>query len=495
MVLVVSACGSTVQWSEAVPEGAAGAGELGRSSPEESGAGLGEPGRKAQDGATALKPGGSTATAPGDEAARKPGGSATPSVAGAAPPSGARGRGFTAKEVYIGYGTMKDADTLAIGSEKNFGNPEARARAIVEDINARGGLAGRKIVLVFHDVKLNQAIQDPNAVAQAACARWTEDRPVFAVVNLVVPINNDTLFSCLAKRQTPIVINGVTMHSAPQMARYAGYLYGPSLPVIERLVPVWMKRLGALGYFKKWDTSAGQPGVAEVKVGLLHSNDFQGGGGRFGPTVERSLARQGRTVAAKFEYRASSVSSDMNQAVLRFRRAGVTHVVGDANLFFFAEAAGSQNYRPRYAFSSFSYPTLFLAATPDGQMNGALGVGYMPLGDVLNAQDPGDVSSAQARCRAVAKKAGQDTSNRQAMAASVLGCDAFNFLVAAVKGGGLSPAGMQRGTRAIGAMPPAATFGISFDGGRPDGASAVRDLGYRGDCRCFAYLSRTNHGM
>lgn len=502
--LVLSACGSTVQWEEMVrangqpgagtPEGQLGAADPGTADGAEPGA----------DGPADGDPGGASQDAPGGSAGAKPGGStsatSTPSGSVAAPPAGSSGRGFTKREIRIGYATQKDAETLGkqIGAGVDFGDQEAIAKAIVKDINARGGVAGRKLELVFFDIKSAESTQDPNRVAQAACERWTKDTQVFAAISLATSINNDTLFSCMAKRQTPLVLNDVGMHDAARLAPYSGYVYAPSVPALERLVPTWLQRAKSQGYFKGgWDTVAGRSGTTPRKIGLLHTNNPALGADKFGSIAERALAKQGLPVAAKYQHSGnmSTVSGDMSQAVLRFQQAGVTHVVADSMVFFFMQAAESQNYRPRYALTSFHAITAIQDTASRRQLTGALGVGYVPTIDVDNARDPGDVSGAQARCRKVMKQAGQNTSNRQAMLIMTLACDGFNFLTSAVKKGSLSPAGIQQGAKAMGSLSPAATFGISFPGGRPDGASAARDLSYRSDIGRFAYSGGKNHGM
>lgn len=505
-VLLASACGSTAQWDKQIAadgsslEGSVPGGQGEFTAPGVAGADQaasedGSPGNGPQAAAGSTGSASGTAT-PGSKATQQ---RRQPSTS--TPPPGASGRGFTKTEIFVGVATQKDTETAGntLGVAADFGDQEAIVRAILNDINSRGGVAGRKLVPVFYDIDSAQAAQDPNAVAQEACARWTEDRQVFAAVSLASSINNDTLYSCLAKRQTPLVVNDVSLHSAEHMRRYAGYLYAPSVPSLERLVPTWLRRAATQGYFKeRWDTMAGGPGATDVKVGLLHTTDpsFYGDD-RFGALVKRELANQSVSVAAEFQHsgNTTSISGEMSQAVLRFQQAGVTHVISDGALLFFMQAAESQNYRPRYTVTSFHAPGFLQDTAPARQSGGAIGVGYVPTIDVDNKRDPGDVSKAQTHCRKVMKQAGQNVSNRQAMLAMLLNCDGFTFLASAIEKGSLSPAGMQQGAGSLRAMPPAATFAISFSGSRQDGATKARDLAYRNDCGCFAYPSRTNHGM
>lgn len=499
LLVVVASCGSTAQWNEQVSAGADG-GEFGEpgaelgvdepslngpTGPEEVEGSPGEPGRSQTGGST-----GAPTIGDGDSVAergRNPsGGTST------APPRGASGRGFTAKEIFVGYGTVKSANEQVAGKggSSDFGDQEGIAKAIVKDINDRGGIAGRKVVLVFKNFPVNPQGADANA--QAACTRWTEDRPVFAVVN-TFPAGDQTLNACLAKRQTPHVSTGSALRTASVFSSFAPYLYAPSWPTFERLVPSWMQRLAARGYFDGgWDIDPTRPGAERTKVGILARTGQYGD--VFTRLVRQELARKGKDVSATHK---SSGSDDLPQAMLRFRRADVTHVIsyGAETFRDFANAAESQNYRPRYAMTTTHNLTTREEITPAGQLHGALGVGWIPTSDVNSSSDPGPTSAAQTRCRKMMQKAGQNTGDRSAFNIMTRSCDGFNFLVTAIDKGGLSPQGMWRGAQAMGSLPPASTFRISFSGGRSDGAAAVRDLAYRDDCGCFAYLDSKNHGM
>lgn len=396
----------------------------------------------------------------------------------------------------MGFGTSEGAEAFrrSAGVGGAVAGHEEVAKAIISDINARGGVAGRKIVPAFYDFPTSG---EPNAQAQAACVRWTEDRPVFAVVNgMAGVVADETLTACLAQRQTPLLQIGPVIRPRSVYSRYAPYLYAPAEPTLERLVPVWMQLAAANGYFDGWDTIAGRPGSAQTKIGILSFRPAYGSD--FTRVVRQELGRRSQRVAATFEFSgdAARVGDEMNQAVLRFREAEVTHVISSSSiLLFFTPAAEAQRYRPRYAVTSDNAPRAVQTMAPEGQMAGALGVGFLPTRDVDNARDPGDVSAATTRCRRIMQKAGQDTSSRTAFHLMAKSCDAFNLLAAAIEKGGLSPAGMHRGVQAVGSIPSASTFRMLFPGGRFDGASAVRDLAYRNNCSCFAYMSRKNHGM
>lgn len=509
--LVLSACGSTVQHSDTVPVGPGALSDDGDVS-DDDGLSLAEPSGVAD--ATSPTSGPGTSRGPSDVASED--GSIGPSgaTAGRGPGDGGqvsgpgtRGRGFTANEVFVGLAISSNASEIytAIGSRPPKGDMKNAYQALVDDINKHGGLAGRKVVPVFFDVNIVEAASNANAVAQKACTRWTEDRPVFAAVSVAGPINNDVLFQCLANRKTPFTLSDDRVRASAQMSRYAqsGLYYAPPMPTIERLVPAWIQRAKTNGYFSKWDTISGRPGVADVKVGVLDTRLHEYGAGRFTQEVKRALARHGIEVGATFMFsgEASSISREASQAVLQFSRAEVTHVIPSWGMIPFTQQAESQNYRPRYTVNTSNWPQQQLQLSPHRQLSGALGVGYRPTQDVDNARDPGDVSKAATRCRKLMRDAGEPTSDRDAMVFNVMSCDGIWFLADAIDKGGdeLSTVGLRRGVRALGSVPSASTFRMSFPQGRPDGASALRDLVFRNDCAggqaCYAYSSGKNHGM
>lgn len=77
-----------------------------------------------------------------------------------------------------------------------------------------------------------------------------------------------------------------------------------------------------------------------------------------------------------------------------------------------------------------------------------------------------------------------------------LACDGFNSIAGALNcSRTLSAVGVPKGVRLMGSLLPAGTYRMSFPKGQPDGGAVVRDLAFRDGCACFAYLSRTSHGI
>jgi hypothetical protein len=409
---------------------------------------------------------------------------------------GTKGRGFTAKQIFIGYGTLKSVNTIATAaglSGVSFGDQEAHARIAADEVNKRGGLCGRKIVIVFYDFVPPGGPQK----AQEACTRWTQDQPVFAAVNIASQADQeDALISCLASRKTPLInMWSGAMHPESSYARYQPYHYAPSGVSLERYVPAWVTQLKAQGYFSGWNNALGQAGPAPTRVGLLGTSGMPGPA--YFTVARKALAREGQTVASQFEASGGD-TSQLSAAVLRFKSDGVTHVLASdmLSLMFFTQAAESQDYRPRYGINSLNFPSVFLQTTASPrQLAGALGLGYLPSSDVDGAHDPGAMSPAGASCRKANTAAGQDPTKRGAYVSMMMSCEAMNFLKATVDKGGLSAAGVATGARELRQYAPSSTFGIAFAGSRFDGAVAGRDVAYRDSCGCFQYVDKINRAL
>lgn len=439
-------------------------------------------------------------TAPGEAAGAGPAGrtgGAGPTGGPTAPAMRTSGFGFSAKEIRVGVAyngqlSQQMGAAGAAGGGAVLGDQRKQVEALVRDINARGGIAGRKLVAVYYDTKGEQ--NNISATSQAACAAWTEDNSVFAAMTFVAELSNDTLYSCLAKRG--VVFTPLAGEAVATYRRFTPYLWTPTSPSADRVGPAWVQRLAAQQYFTGWNTTLGGPGKTPVKVGLLLGNGARDGQ----PSVDRAIER---TIKSEASRRGVQVIDTFNMttidqgsaAVLRFKNAGITHVIGDFSIALFAQAAESQRYRPRYGISSLSGGVALPLYVPSVQLNGTLGIGWSPQGDVDGAQDPGDVSLAEPRCRKIMQDAGEPTDSRLAWFVMAYACDTFSFFDRAIEASGLNPANLPSAANGLGAVPSAFTFGISFPGGRNDGVSYVRDVAYRNDCSCFAYVDKTNRAI
>jgi hypothetical protein len=499
--LLLSACGTTVQY-----QGAA-------TTPQGSVDGLNAPALGGTTGGTSAGTGGtSLGTTTGVSAPGTTGGvvavpSSAPTGSGTAggttgvvPGGPESGRGFTKTTISIGVGTADDYNTFAGGfglaGVTYSGDPNVWMNAVKDAINKRGGLMGRRIVLVKHNYNTAQLLNDPAGANQAACATWTQDKPVFAVL-LAGMIVEDTILSCLGKAGVPLVYPGASLdYPLHYQAAYNRFplFFNLAQMVGERLDRLAIDRLVARGFFQPWDTTAGKPGTATanpVKIGLLGFDDSDGAAQQASRT--RELARHGlkpdsvincpRALTSKIQC--------LQSAGLRFATNRVTHVFGSDTTFM--NNAQSQGYHPRYYVANST--AAFAANVGAAQLTGAMGEGYVPVYDVETSEFPRDLSPAATTCKAIMKAAGEATTDRATLALQMSVCDEFFFTEAAMKLAGSVTAGALRsGFESLGARQASALAFQSFLGPR-DHASApsLRDLVYRPELGRFAYASTTDY--
>jgi hypothetical protein len=403
------------------------------------------------------------------------------------------GVGYDAKTLHIGVTTNKDAQAAlnAVGlSSGPLGDQEAMVKAVLSDVNAQGGVLGRRVVPVFHDVKTTETSTNPEGAAQSACAAFTEDARVAAVLELVL---DSRLFAeCMIKHRGFVVSNGLTFTDQTYVRGLTPNLFRLTSPLAERLVPTLLGRMTALGYFSPWDNVNGRPGRAPVNVGLFHLDEPA-------PTrVFDNLATRLQSAGYKVtRYAYARQDSSYQNAVLKFQSSGVTHVIGDnGSYILLMRETQSQGYYPRYGLTSYNGGAILLQGNvPSSALAGALGVGWVPTVDVDAAHDPGTTGSAYTACTETMRRHGVDISTRSALAWALGICDGINVLAMSMRaGGGFDGPHISAG-RAGFSFASTVSFSNNRNAGRLDMPSAVRDYGYRSDCSCFQYLSSANRSL
>ena len=498
-VALLVACGSTAQQQTLQSGGALAPGGDGLALDD----GLGAPGgESAVGGATGSSVGSSAAGAQGGAggAASAGGGavgvSASSRGAGTSgtPVAGAeKGRGFDRSTVKIGFSTAEDASSFASSfglKGLETGDIRAMIEATVADVNRRGGLGGRKVVAVIHNFNTAELLNNPAAAMQAACAAWTQDERVHAVVN--PPLVDANLLQCLKKAATPLVYAGMDFPRSYSRL-YAEYpdFFNVNAMLGERYDAVAVSRLVARGFFQKWDAVNGRPGAMPTKIGMIVTGDASGAA--YTASMRRELGKAGLRpdVVVSCPTELSAGLSCRQAAGLRFKSENVTHVFGGSVPFM--QQSEQQRYRPRY-FLEYQ-PNTFAQNVPAEQLSGAMSEAYMPMLDVAQGEDPGPPTAASGYCLDVMRKAGQQPSSRNVQWYMQIACDGLFFVKAALDAqGGLADGALRPGFERLGTGVPAAmTWATRFGPGEHAGVHGLRDLGFDNGCRCFVYAGSTTH--
>ena len=433
----------------------------------------------------------STSGTPGSPATTAPpataGAGGAPGSAGPiGPPTG---NGFTASTISIGLELLDPSSSqgarLIGASSTDTGDTRKYADAVVNHVNATGGIAGRKVTPVYHTTNVLTGTFDSHA--QAACSTFAEDNKVFAAVASMYQLS-EVLGRCLAQHATPVVLNGRAVRDDTMLAELADFLYMPSRMSATRFAGLTVDGLAELGFFEP-----------RAKVGILRFDQ---------PVQARIVSQEMRPRLAKLgvslvaeeavSYPDSingfgTTSAQLSSAVLRLRAAGVTHLipVDDHGImcFLFMPQAESQGFRPRYGLSTNNQPFVIEDNMPPEQFKRAVGVGWIPADDVAFERNPGGNPSEDV-CRSVFQKAGAQFPSRFAWSNALNYCDSMLFLKAALdRAPTLSVAGLRRAVAGLtdGGFVSAYTFRTAFTRDRHDGAAAYRWFRFADDCKCVRY--------
>ncbi|HVE97618.1 MAG TPA: hypothetical protein VNA12_00370, partial [Mycobacteriales bacterium] len=127
---------------------------------------------------------GTTGSGSGSGSTGSGSGSGSGSAGGGSRPGGssAIGPGITATKIYVGAPWNSDANAgnAGFGIAADSGDERDDWAAILDDLNKRGGILGRKMEVIFAEYRA--ATNEPvESQQQAACDKWTKDNKVFAV--------------------------------------------------------------------------------------------------------------------------------------------------------------------------------------------------------------------------------------------------------------------------------------------------------------------------
>ena len=420
-------------------------------------------------------------------------GGATGSTAGGTSSDGTvGGPGITASEVRIGLSYCTDCASanaaLGAGGE-DPGDTRRYAQAAIEDVNARGGVLGRKLAPVFHGFSASENI---DTSAQAACERWTRDTQVAAMF-----FRGEVVYDCARKAG---VLAGNTVNDAvtgPVLQRFPN-LFAPNAIRLEGMYGLTVNAMVKAGWHKPggawptgkiglitWDTPQYRYAMKEGYLKALAANGLKDEDTRY-----VSVPQNADSIA--------DASAAISNAVLSFRSQNIDHVfIGDgaAGIFggvgltlLFLQNAQSQSYFPRYGFNGNNGPDF--PNHPQRQLVGMIAIDSL---DEERRKDEGiAVHAERERCFEIMRKKGLPVGDAQTQNVALLACEAVFFADAVferAKGSALDrviPAIEGLGT----AYRSVFTYGTKFGPGKHDGVYLFRNLQYDEGCSCLKYTSK-----
>jgi ABC-type branched-subunit amino acid transport system substrate-binding protein len=515
---VLSACGSTVATTSGGSVAGPGGTQQGLNAPPTAG-GPGGTGLTGSSGGTSGAGAGTTGGTSGTTGTALSGG-AGGSTSGASSGTStgigvhndssglAQGPGVTATTVTIGFNYTENgtAGNEAIGAAISQGDEMNEAKAVVADINAHGGVGGRKLQVIFHAYS-NQSADSGSAQDESACQDYTQDHKVFAVAGNGL---SDTLPACLAKAGALHVASGQIISHDNAYYRRSPHFADLASLTQERMMRDLVSRLVAQRYFDGWNMTTGAPAATPAKLGIL-TFDRPDWETPLKNVLLPALKRAGHPVAEQDIFRARYASTtteagplgaDMQSAALRFRNDGVTHVIFlDASALmnlFFSQNAANQHYYPRYGVNSATGMQALVdgGAVDKKQLKGARGIGWLPGLDLSPAAGARYATSGSRRCASVMSKAGFTFPDTNSRTIAYGACDQLYFLAAAISGAGRSVTlnNAQAAIDRLGSgFSPANLPAAFFSARQHDAVATVFDLAWDDGCDCAKYTDAGHH--
>ena len=484
---LASGCGSTVQTSgPAAVAGTEGLAAPSSGAPSAAAGGLSVP--SAGPGAVA---GGTTAVGATAGTSTTTG---TTSTSGSAPiTSGggstgltpSRAPGVTNSKVYMGIPTSDQAGSAdkaigAAGAAPSYKQSEI-INAIVKYANAHGGFAGRQLEPLYYDYNLTD---DANAQDQAACAHFTQDHKVAAIISS----GHDLLAACAEK------VGAVPLDAqSPSSFQKYPHLLDPEGISLDRIGAVTVSGLQRARYFSgkfglvTWDDPRYRSAVSNGYMPTLNKYGIN--------VVQTAYIMVPQQVGA-----IGDMSAAVSSAVTKFRTLGIDHVIiqdgaagvwsGAGLTFEWMNQAKSQHYYPRYGQNAANSPGWDVL--PADQMDNALAIDQ---NDYDAKYDKGwRTNQDREKCFKIQADAGQpvhrNNINDEGLAAQY--CDLiFMFQRAMNKASVISNDALVQAVAGFGtSLGSALVYGNKFFAGRRDGGDMVRTEIYKQSCRCLQFLGQ-----
>ena len=330
----------------------------------------------------------------------------------AAVPPEATDVGITATEIHIGV--VADVDTpLAPGLSQPL---VAAVKAWGDQVNANGGLAGRKVVITFYDSKLNPD-ESVNAYTQAC-------QNEFATVGsgAFVMLNPDPIQTCKDKTGNAIGLPDVaalTISAGTATSKssfgiiQAGQDFTAAQPTFTVTEYGWQYYFGKIGGVSATKQIGIDPGVPGIGPGILAAG--------------QALTEAGGTFDGKVVYPDAAPQSEATPIIQKIKTDGVTWVastsVAVAKLMAEARVQGLDMTKVLFSCTS-------QCQTPSFASQNAAAVEGLYVSQLLTPFDETDVPGVKAYREGVTNEQDVSANGETAYAAALAFEDLVNKIVA-----------------------------------------------------------------
>jgi hypothetical protein len=433
------------------------------------------------------------AVVPGAPQAQAPGGATDGTQAGAGSTApgvpegstqGSSARPTTPIQIGVMATKVGNAGQLALNVGQTYSDKDAYD-ALVQEYNAHGGLAGRKIVPVYGET--DTASNDWNTQFQAACQNLTRDHHVQAVLGYVFAFL-DSFEQCLASRHVPHLYGGYQPGDVQAQKDFPS-IVSVAHPTVD-------------GVNETVLTGAVASGVLSTKtrLGVLYDGCAHGDRA-FARSTEPWLKRHGITYesfhldCAGGAGDAGSAAASVKSAQLQFAAHGVkvVFIPNTIEMLVFMNDAESQAYRPTYINQGFGAGIEANASIiPRAQMRNVHGFGWMPGIDVAQSHQPYARTPQQKACLAKLARHGLVPRAYNDFMFAFVTCDSLDLYARAlaVTGGLSDSAAVQQALLRVmphyrGSATYEGAYGVSSV--QRGGPARYRETGWVDSCACFLY--------
>ncbi len=305
-------------------------------------------------------------------------------------------RGLTPTTMTIGAMVYRQDTFAQFGLGSLGGKPvEDLLKPLVDEINAHGGIAGRRVALAV--TRFSPLVP---AEAQTACVDQADDKKVFVTL-AEISLTGDAQERCLAAHQTAVVTSNSSSLADLQADR--GWVHQTSMAK-DRVFKNWVD----------WLVSSGTATPAS-RIGLLRA-DTPEDNALADKVFLPYLNQRGLKVVAQAAFSGTSVdtaTADAQNAALKFKSSGVDLVLPDLDFlrfFVFLGAASVNDLTAKYSVSDLGQLTLDVATSfYPASFDGSQGItAYAPD---LSRRAQGTPGPALQDCLAVIAAGGQQLSS------------------------------------------------------------------------------------
>ena len=400
------------------------------------------------------------------------------------------GRGITRTEIRVGIVIQDDAGAAnkAAGLPVvDTGDPARNYQVLIDELNKRGLIAGRKVVLKAFRFNVSGGA-NVQAIEQEGCEYFTNDEPVFAVLYG----GSENLNGCLAKAGI-LQIGGRPTELDSKAIRQYPSLFLTGAVSIDRYARGLVDGLTRQGFFQ----GATKVGILTFDQAIFKrvTDDV------LVPLVKQQVKGEPDVAYTTYPYTVEQNSdyiAGIQSAMLKFRTEGVTHILtletSGAMAYFGMKNAESQGYRPKYGLGS---PSAFQYSQQNqsddvkaNQLPNVTGVGWVPFDDTADAQfvaPPG-----WARCQAEYRKGDTTFSTQDAGQVGAAICSEVWLLEQGLRAAGndLTRDGVTRVLNATGCtFAPPNAYGCGITPARHDTVTTYRTVRWDKAKGVFRYTS------